>query len=202
VADLDRTTYNLPPARRRAPQPHALEGGRTAPVVTKKASKPIVRDDRRTRSALAAPKRRVHALAPEHIGELGSVAALVVAVLGVAVLILGAYVLFSGLTVAGAFAGGTPPPNVGALGRLPIMVGAALLVWAALLVAAPLALLADLARARLATIIVTAVSTLAALGVLALVLQRGTNDPVPVAALGVAIAAFAASTLILARPGR
>jgi hypothetical protein len=171
-------------------------------VVTKKASKPIVRNDRRTRSALAAPKRRVHALAPEHIGELGSIAALVVAVVGVAILILGAFVLVSGLTAGTGFAGGTPPPNVSELGRLPTIAGAGLLVWAVLLVAAPLALLADVARARLTTIVVTAFSTLAALGVLALVLQRGSNDPIPIASLGVTIAAFAASTLILARPGR
>jgi hypothetical protein len=130
------------------------------------------------------------------------VAALVVAVLGLAILILAAFVLVTGLTASGGFAGGTPPPNASELGRLPIIVGAGLLVWAVVLVAAPLALLADVAHARLATILVTAVSTLAALGALALVLQRGSNDPVPVASLGVAIAAFAASTLILARPGR
>jgi len=175
---------------------------RPAPVVTKKVTKPIARDDRRTRSALTAPRRRVHALAPEHIGELGSIAALVVAVVGLAVFILGGSVLASGLTVGASYAGGTPPPNVAEIGRLPIAAGAGLAVWALLLVAAPLALLAEVRFARAATIAVTGISALAGLGALALVLQRGSNDPVLIASLGVAIAVFFASTLILARPGR
>src|SRR5207249_3219494 len=96
-------------------------------VVTKKIARPTSRGvERRGRtSALNAPRRRVHALAPEHVGELGSVAALAVAVLGFAIVMVGVTLIVEGVTIASRYDTGTgsPPPNLGQLGQLPIFGG-------------------------------------------------------------------------------
>ncbi|MDP9271114.1 MAG: hypothetical protein M3P14_09125 [Chloroflexota bacterium] len=173
-------------------------------MVTKKASKPLPRVERRGRaSALNAPRRRVHALAPEHVGELGSVAALAIAVLGVAVLILALALVVSGLTMQSRYAtGGVLPPNIGQLGQLPLLGGIGLVVLSLVLIAGPLALLADLPGARLATIIIGLIAGILSVGGLLAVISRPSSDPVLVAALGITALLFGASALILARPGR
>jgi len=180
-------------------------------VLTKKADKPLAREDgsrvdrsRRGRaSALNAPRRRVHALAPEHVGELGSVAALTVAVLGIALVIVAVTLIVSGITISSRYAsGGDLPPNIGQLGMLPLWGGVGLAVLGVLLVGAPLALLADIRRARLATVIVSLVAALVALGGVLLVISRTGSNGILIATLGVIALVFGASALILARPGR
>jgi hypothetical protein len=176
-------------------------------VVTKKADKVAdrARDDRaRGRaSALNAPRRRVHALAPEHVGELGSVAALTVAVLGVAIVIGGLSLVVMGITISSRYAtSGDVPPNIDQLGWLPLWGGVGITILGVALVAAPVALLADVRRARLVTVVLALLSGLLAVGGLLLVISRTGSDAILTAALGVIALLFGASALILARPGR
>jgi hypothetical protein len=174
------------------------------PMATTKVSRPRSRERRGATSALNAPRRRVHALAPEHIGELGSVAALAVAVLGIAILIVGVTLIVSGITIASRYDTGTSssPPNLGQLGQTPIFGGIGMLILGLGLTAAPLALLADVRFSRLATMLLALIAgALAVVGLLA-VIARPTVDPVLTVSLGLAALIFGASTLILARPGR
>jgi hypothetical protein len=174
------------------------------PVATTKISRPGSRERRGTTSALNAPRRRVHALAPEHVGELGSVAALAVAVLGVAIIIVGVTLMVQGITIATRYDTGTngPPPNIDQLGRLPLLGGAGLLVLGLLLTAAPLALLADLRYSRPATMLLALIAGVLAVGGLLAVISRPDVDPVVTVSLGLTALIFGASALILARPGR
>ena len=64
-----------------------------------------------------------HSLAPEHIGEAGSVAVLAMAILGLAIFIAAIAMLVFGLTTASATA--APPPNVGGLGMGQVLGGLA-----------------------------------------------------------------------------
>jgi hypothetical protein len=173
-------------------------------VVTKKVARPVARVERRGRtSALNAPRRRVHALAPEHVGELGSVAALAVAVLAVALVIAGVVLVVAGLTMEGRYnTSGSLPPNIGELGKLPLFGGIGLVLFGIVLAAAPLALLADVPRARFATIALSIFAGLLSVGGVLSVISRPSADPVLTAALGIAALIFGASALILARPGR
>lgn len=173
------------------------------PMATSKISRPAGRERRGASSALNAPRRRAHALAPEHVGELGSVAALVIAVMGVAILIVGVTLLVNGLTIASQYASGSqPPPNLDQLGKLPLFGGIGLLVLGLLLVAAPVALLADVRFARWATALLALLSGAIAVGGLLAVISRPAADPVVTATLGLTALLFGASALILARPGR
>ncbi len=65
-----------------------------------------------------------------------------------------------------------------------------------------MALLADVRRARLATVVLALLSGLLAVGGLLLVISRTGSDAILTAALGVIALLFGASALILARPGR
>ncbi len=173
-------------------------------MVTKKADKPAAREDRRRgrASALNAPQRRVHALAPEHIGELGSVAALAMAVLGLAVVIVGLALIVMGITIGGRYStSGSLPPNIGQLGQLPLFGGIGLTVLGVVLVAAPVALLADVRRARVVTVVLALLAGALSVGGLLLVIPRPSSDPILTATLGVVALLFGASALILARPG-
>ncbi len=174
-------------------------------MVTKKADK-LARSDGRERrgraSALNTPRRRVHSLAPEHVGELGSIAALVVAVLGLALVIVGLTLVVTGLTMASRWAGSTAPPNVGQLGQTPLLAGIGMGVLGILLAAAPVALLVDVPRARTVTVILAFVTALLAVGGVLLIVSRDASDPILTAALGVFAFLLGASALILARPGR
>lgn len=175
-------------------------------MVTKKASKPLPRLERRGRaSALNAPRRRVHALAPEHVGELGSVAALVVGVLGLAIVIVAISLVVSGLTMHSRYDTGSAaqlPPDIGRLGLLPTWGGIGLTILGLLLVAGPVALLADVRGSRLATVLLSLLTGILALIGLLAVISRPTADPVLVGALGAAAFILGASALLLARPGR
>ena len=174
------------------------------PMATTKIGRPGSRERRGATSALNAPRRRVHALAPEHVGELGSIAALAVSVLGVAVLIVGVTLIVQGITIGSRYDAGAngPPPDLAQLGRLPLLGGAGLLVLGILMAAAPLALLADVRFSRVATILLALIGGgLAVLGLLAVISRPG-GDPVATASLGLTALILGASALILARPGR
>lgn len=173
-------------------------------MASTKVSRSSPRERRASTSALNAPRRRVHALAPEHIGELGSVAALAVAVLGVAILIVGVTLIVEGITIASRYdtGSGTPPPNLGQLGQVPIFGGIGMLVLGLLLTAAPLALLADVRYSRFATMLLALITAVLAVAGLLAVIARPSVDPVVTVSLGLAAFILGASALILARPGR
>jgi hypothetical protein len=172
-------------------------------VATTKISRPSNRARRGTTSALNAPRRRVHSLAPEHVGELGSVAALAVAVLGLAILIVGVTLIVQGISIETRYdTNGSPPPNIGQLGQLPMLGGIGLLVLGLLLTGAPLALLADLRFSRLATAVLALITGLLAVGGLLAVIARPDIDPVMTVSLGLTALIMGASALILTRPGR
>jgi hypothetical protein len=171
------------------------------PMATTKISRPSSR--RGSTSALNAPRRRVHALAPEHIGEMGSVAALAIAILGIAVLIVGVTLIVQGITIGSRYdTGGSLPPNVDQLGLTPLLGGIGLLVLGLVLATAPLALLADLRYSRFATTLVALLAGALSVAGLLLVISRPDLDPVLTVSLGLSALIFGASALILARPGR
>ena len=174
------------------------------PMATTKVSRPSSRERRGATSALNAPRRRVHALAPEHIGELGSVAALAIAVLGVAVVIVGVTLIVEGVTIASRYdtGSGSPPPNLAQLSQFPILGGVGMLVLGLLLTAAPLALLADIRFSRLATTLLAVIAGALSVAGLLAVIARPDVDPVVTVSLGLAALIFGASALILTRPGR
>lgn len=173
------------------------------PMATTKVGRPSSRERRGATSALNAPRRRVHALAPEHVGELGSVAALAIAVLGFAIVMVGVTLIVEGVTIASRYdTGGSPPPNLGLLGQLPIFGGIGMLVLGLLLTAAPLALLADVRFSRLATMLLAVIAGALSVAGLLAVIARPDVDPVVTISLGLTALIFGASALILARPGR
>lgn len=164
---------------------------------------PGARARRGRTSALNAPRRRVHALAPEHVGELGSIAALTVAVLGLATVIFGVALVVMGLTLSGRYVNsGSVPPNLGQLATLPIWGGVGVTVLGVVLLAAPVALLADVRFARVATVAVALIAAAISLTGFGVMFNTSPIDPVIVVALGVVALLLAVSALLLARPGR
>src|SRR5207244_6911763 len=151
-----------------------------------------------------APRRRVHALAPEHIGELGSVAALAIAVLGFAIVMVGVTLTVEGVTIASRYdtGSGSPPPNLGQLGQLPIFGGIGMLVLGLLLTAAPLALLADVRFSRPVTMLLAVIAGAFSVAGLLAVIARPNVDLVVTISLWLPALILGASSLILARPGR
>ena len=73
--------------------------------------------DRAGAPSPAERRSRGHSLAPAHLGEAGSVAMLVLIILGMAVFIAGVAMIASGLTMDSRYTGTTPPPNLGELGQ-------------------------------------------------------------------------------------
>jgi hypothetical protein len=151
--------------------------------------------------APARPRPRSHTLAPEHIGEAGSVAVLAMAILGLAVFIAAIAMLVFGLTTAARF-GSSPPPNVNELGTGQVLGGIGLLVTGLALVGSALAVLADLRGSRrVATVVAGLAGLLSAAGVVR-VMGEGAGDAVLAAALAVTTMIFGASAFILARRPR
>lgn len=173
-------------------------------MVIKKLTKPAVgrREAPRAPTAVARHRGRTHSLAPEHIGEAGSVALLAVSIVGLALFIAGIAIVVSGITVGGRYSGGTPPPNLGSLGLGQIVGGTLLSVFSAALVASAAAVLADLRRARLVAAALSGVAAiLGAAGIVSVMSQAG-GDQVLAGALVVITVIFAAAAIILARPRR
>jgi hypothetical protein len=175
-------------------------------VSSKKAStaeRPARSRTARTREAIAParPRHRSHSLAPEHVGEAGSVAVLAMAILGLAVFIAAIAMVVFGVTTSARF-GSSPPPNVGGLGTGQVLGGIGLLVLGGALVASALAVLADLRGSRrIAAVVAGGAALLSAAGVVR-VMSEGAGDAVLAAALAVTTMIFGASAIILARRPR
>lgn len=153
-------------------------------------------------SAVARRRPRAHSLAPEHIGEAGSVALLAVSIIGLALFIAGIAILVSGVTIGSRYTGTTPPPNLASLGIGPIVGGALLSLFAALVVGSAAAVLADIARARRVAALLCAVGAILGLGGIVIVMSQAGGDQVLAGALVVLTVIFAASAVILFRSPR
>jgi hypothetical protein len=165
-------------------------------LVIKKAST-ATRPARRAAVA-ARPRQRSHSLAPEHIGEAGSVALLAMAILGLAIFIAAIAMIVFGLTTANRFAT-SPPPNVGDLGMGQILGGVGLVIAGLAMLGSALAVLADVRGSRLFAAGVSGlVAVLSAIGVVR-VMGEGTGDPVLAAALALTTVILGAAAIILVR---
>jgi hypothetical protein len=154
----------------------------------------------RTREALppARPRHRSHSLAPEHIGEAGSIALLAMAVLGLAIFIAAIAMLVFGLTTASRF-GSDPPPNVNNLGAGQVLGGIGLIVAGVALVGSALAVLADVRGSRRIAAVVSAAIALLCAAAVILVMGESGGDPVLATALAVTTVILGAAAIILVR---
>ncbi len=169
-------------------------------VTSKKVTKPAPRMIRAA-SRSVATRHRSHALAPEHLGERASLALLVMAVGGIAVLISAVAVLVSGFTMPNRYAT-SAPPNLGQLGVGQVLGGAAVLVLALAIVAAVAGTFLDLRGARrMAVILGVLTAASAAAGVVAVMTIGGGDQPLALVLLVVGIL-FAAASAILGRTRR
>lgn len=159
---------------------------------------------RRTISAASssvARRRGAHSLAPEHLGEATAAATVAVVVGGIALVITGIGMIAMALTI-GARYDGDPPPNVGSLSVLPIIMGIVALLLGGGLTAGGVAVLGEVRRSRLVTgILAAAAAALAALGTV-LAMVNAPADPVLAIALTVATLVFGVSAILLLRPRR
>ncbi len=152
--------------------------------------------------AAARRRSRGHSLAPGHLGEAGSVAMLALAILGLSVFIAGVAMVAAGLTMAGRYAGTTPPPNITDLGRGQVFGGFGLVGLAVLQVGSALALLGAVRGARRLAMLVAVASAVLGVAGVALVVSQEITTSLLVGALVVATLIYAASAIVLARPRR
>jgi hypothetical protein len=171
-------------------------------VGTKKISKPVTARDAGRRSAVARPRARAHPLAPEHIGEAGSVAVLAVTILGLSIFIVAIAVIVSGITVGSRYTGDTPPPTLDSIGLSQILGGVGLLVLSVAMVASSLGVLADIRRSRMVAAVVSAVAALLAVAGVVWVMSQPAADQLFAAALAVVAITTAAAAIVLGRPRR
>ena len=157
--------------------------------------------NRRRAAARPTPRPHGHSLAPEHIGEAGSVALLALSILGLALFIAAVAMVVFGLTTAARY-GSLPPPNAGALGQGQVMGGVGLGLLGLAVVGSVLALLADVPRSRPVVVGVSALAAvLSGIGVVR-VMTLGPGDPVLAGALAICTVVFAAAAIVLARRPR
>jgi hypothetical protein len=148
------------------------------------------------------PPRGHPTLAPAHLGEAASLAVLVLAVGGTALVITGAAMVVMGLTMGARYATTTPPPSISTLGLGPMLGGFGLAALGVLLVVGVLAVVADRSGARVATgLLAAGAGGLAAVGVL-VAMSRPPADALVGVSLTVATLAFGVSAIILLRPAR
>lgn len=145
------------------------------------------------------PRHRSHSLAPEHLGEAGGGALLVVGIGGLALFIAAIAVTVSGLGLAGRYTGVEPPPNLDQLGTPQIIGGIALLLLGVALVAGAGALLNGVRGSRLAVAGLSALTAVVAAAGFVMLLAATRRDMVLLSALGVTAVVFAGSAVILAR---
>ena len=145
------------------------------------------------------PRHRGHSLAPEHLGERGAAATLVMAIGGMSIFIAGVAMTVNGLTLPGRYVAGEGPPNVSELGIGQVFGGIGLLVLGILIAGSALALLGGLPRSRPFAIATSAVAAVLALAAFILLLGPARRDLVLLAALAVAVVAFGGASVILAR---
>lgn len=171
-------------------------------MVTKKVSKPAAgrREAPRAPTAVARRRSRAHSLAPEYIGEAGSVALLTVTIVGLALFIAGIAVVISGITVGGRYTGTTPPPNMGSLGIGQIIGGGLLSLFSVALVGTAAAVLAEVRLARVAAAVLSGIAAILGAASVVLVMSQAGGDQVLAVALVVITLIFAAAAIILARP--
>jgi hypothetical protein len=152
-------------------------------------------------SSAVARRRGSHSLAPEHLGDATAAATVAVVVGGIALVITAIGMIAMALTI-GARYDGDPPPNLGSMAILPIVLGILALLLGGGLAAGGVAVLAEVRRARLATGILAAVAAgLSAVGTV-LAMANPPSDPVLAIALTVATMVFGVSALLLLRPRR
>ncbi len=166
-------------------------------VTSKKVGKPAPRVIRSASRSVAA-RRRSHTLAPEHLGEMASIATLVLGVGGVALLITAVSMVVGGLTISSRYAASLPP-NIGSLGMPQVLGGIGILLLAIGLVAAAAAVFLDVRGGRTAAIALGGVvAVLSAAGVIG-VMTIGGGDRLVAVALLVGAVAFGASSILLLR---
>jgi hypothetical protein len=152
-------------------------------------------------SRAGARGRGHHSLAPAHLGEATAAATVAVVVGGIALVITGLGMLATGLTMGARFAD-DPPPDAGALGFVPVIIGAGILLLGGALTAGGVAVLGGARRSRLTTGIVSAVA--AGLGAVGTVLVMVSPPPDVVLAIALTVAAlvFGVAAILLLRPRR
>jgi hypothetical protein len=169
--------------------------GRPAPVQS--ATVTTKRTTLRTATRPIA-RRRGHSLAPEHVGEGGSVAILALAVGGVAIFITALSLLVGGFTMGARYAS-NPPPNVAQLGIGMIVGGIGLLVLGAAMLGSAVAVFADVRGARVAAAIVAGLVALLAAGGAIVAMGGVVTEPVLATILAIATLAFGVSAILLSR---
>jgi hypothetical protein len=152
----------------------------------------------RASAAPVRPRQRAHSLAPEHIGEAGSVALLAMAVLGLAIFIAAIAMIVFGMTTAARF-GSSPPPNVDELGIGQVLGGIGLLVAGLAMVGSAAAVLADIRGSRLVAAGVSGLMALLSAAGVVRVMGEGAGDPVLAAALAVTTMVLGVAAIILVR---
>jgi hypothetical protein len=152
--------------------------------------------------AIRRPIRGHPTLAPSHLGETASAAAVVVVIGGIAGVILGAAMLVLGLTMGSRFADGSPPPNIGTLGTGPVLGGIGVLALGIGLLLSGLGTLADVRGARpISGVLSLLTAALSAAGtVLAMLIPPA--DVIIAVALAAATLAFGVAGIILLRRRR
>lgn len=155
----------------------------------------------RAASSAAARRRGAHSLAPEHLGDATAAATVAVIVGGIALVITGIGIVALSLTIGSRF-GSSPPPDVGAIGLLPLVGGIAAIVFGGLLTAGGVAVLADVRRSRFATGWMAALGALLAAAATVRVMTNPPADPVLAIALTVVALVFGVAALLLLRPRR
>lgn len=138
------------------------------------------------RTAISQPRgggrARSHPLAPEHVGELGAVALLVMGIVGAALVITGLSIAVEGATIAGTYSS-SPPPNIAQLGMPQILGGAGVMLAGVIEIVAALLVLLEQAHARRIAVGLNVLLALVTLGGAALVFSGGGGDLVLVLTL-------------------
>ncbi len=175
----------------------SIGGGLDPPAPVQSAS---VTTKRTTLRASAQPisRHRGHSLAPEHVGEGGSVAILALAVGGVAIFITALSLLVGGFTMGARYAS-NPPPNVAQLGIGLIIGGIGLLVLAAAMIGAAIAVFADVRGSRVAAAIIAGLVALLAAGGAVTAMGGVVTEPVLATILALATLTFGVSAILLSR---
>lgn len=116
-----------------------------------------------------------------------------------ATFITGVAITVGGLTLPASYTGTTAPPNIDQLALSQVIGGIGLLVLGLVILATALALLSNLPRSRPLAAGAAGIGALVALFAFGMVLRGTSLDPIPLAALGVAVVAFGGAALVLAR---
>jgi hypothetical protein len=144
------------------------------------------------------PRHRGHSLAPEHVGEGGSVAILALAVGGAATFITSLSLLVGGFTMGARYAS-DPPPNVGQLGIGQIVGGVGLLVLAAAMIGSSAAVLADVRGSRIAAALISGLVAVLAAGAAVVAMGGVVTEPVLATILAIATLVYGVSAILLSR---